>query len=365
MTVQVLPVQCKMSPTYSRAEDRENTLKTFEDACNWIDQDTPAKLRNNVRIQSLVYQDVRAKFGLSANLVIRAINRVAANRKMATIDHSTDKNFEPLSIDYDAPIFAFREKDKDVSVTLSRSRQRIKQVLGAYPSDKLRGAKPTSAMLCKNGHEYYINIQVKSNAPNEIQTDKVLDVDLGVTDMAVTSEGQKFGGETIKKIKRHYQSMRAVLQQKSVKGTRSSRKRCRELQQRLSGKESRYQRQINHEISKAIVTRAHEIPARLALEDLAGIREGVSQKARKNQRPQVNGWAFYQLKDFGTYKALQAGIFRVLVDPAYTSQTCHVCGEHRNRHGKSFKCPACGWSVDADLNGAQNIDFLGRYVDRP
>ena len=189
--------------------------------------------------------------------------------------------------------------------------------------------------------------------------------DLGITDIAVTSEGQKFGGDRIKQIKTHYASMRAVLQRKASKGTRSSRRRCRELQQRLSGKESRYQRQTNHEISKAIVTRAQEIPAKIALEDLSGIREDVNQKAGKNQRRRVNGWAFYQLKEFLTYKALRAGIPLVLVDPAYTSQTCHKCGEHGIRNGKSFKCPACGWSGDADFNGAKNIELLGRYVNRP
>ena len=88
MTEQVLTVQCKLSPTDSQAEEMEDTLKAFADACNWINQNTPAKLRNKVRIQGIVYQDVRAKFGLSANLAIRAINRVASNRKTAMKDHS-------------------------------------------------------------------------------------------------------------------------------------------------------------------------------------------------------------------------------------------------------------------------------------
>ncbi len=272
---------------------------------------------------------------------------------------------KPSSIDYDTRIFALREKDEEISVTLLRSRQRIKLVLGDYQRTRLKDSKPTSATLCKKGSEYYINIQVKSEAPEQIHVDTVLGVDLGITDIAVTSEGQKFGGKTIKLIKNHYASMRAVLQQKAVKGTRSSRRRCRELQQRLSGKEARYQRQINHEISKAIVTRAQEILAKIALEDLTGIREGVNQKAGKNHRRKVNGWAFYQLKEFLSYKALVAGVPLVLVDPAYTSQTCHQCGEHGIRNGKSFKCPVCGWSGDADFNGAKNIAFLGRYVDRP
>ena len=165
MTEQVLTVQCKLSPTYSQAEEIEDTLKAFADACNWIDQNTPAKLTNKVRIQGLVYQDVRTKFGLSANLAIRAINRVAANRKTALKNRSKVKNFKPTSIDYDARIFAFREKDEEVSVTLLKSRQRIKLVLGEYQRDRLRGCKPTSATLCKKGSKYYINIQVKSEAP--------------------------------------------------------------------------------------------------------------------------------------------------------------------------------------------------------
>ena len=275
------------------------------------------------------------------------------------------KEFKPTSIDYDARIFAFREKDSSVSMTLLRSRQKIKMILGEHQRGMLGGSKPTSATLVKNGSEYYIHIQVKSDAPEEIKTDKVLGIDLGITDIAVTSEGQTFGGKPIKLIKNHYASMRAILQQKAVKGTRSSRRRCRELQQRLSGKEARYQRQINHEISKAIVTRAQEIPAKIALEDLTGIRDDINQKVGKNQRRLVNGWAFYQLKAFLTYKALAVGIPLVLVDPAYTSKTCHVCGNQGIRNGKSFKCPACGWADDADFNGAQNIAFLGRYVVRP
>jgi transposase len=88
-------------------------------------------------------------------------------------------------------------------MTLLRSRQRIKLVLGDFQRDRLRDSKPTSATLCKKGSEYYINIQVKSEAPEQIHVDTILGVDLGITDIAVTSEGQKFGGKTIKQIKIH------------------------------------------------------------------------------------------------------------------------------------------------------------------
>jgi len=361
----IFTAECKLAPTSEQIVEIEDTLKVFADACIWINNNVDAGIRGRVRIHHLTYKEVRAKFGLSANLVVTAITRVAGNRKTAYESHSTVKEFKSTSVSYDARIFQYREKDETVSLTLLRSRQRIKLVLGDRQREMLKGKKPTSAALCKRGREYYINIQVKSDTPELIQTNKALGVDLGITDIAMTSEGQSFGGETVKRIKDHYQSVRRHVQSNVSKGTRSTRRRGRQFLQRLSGKESRYQKQINHEISKAIVARALEIQALVALEDLTGIREGVNKKAGRNQRKKVNGWAFYQLREFLTYKALAAGIPLVLVDPAYTSKTCHKCGKPGVRYGKSFKCPHCGWSGDADFNGANNIALLGLHVGQP
>ncbi len=35
------------------------------------------------------------------------------------------------------------------------------------------------------------------------------------------------------------------------------------------------------------------------------------------------------------------------------------------RSGKRFRCPDCGWSGDADLNGARNIALLGCSLNAP
>ena len=75
MTELVLTIQCKLSPTVSQAEEIDDTLKAFADACNWINHTVPAIVRNSVELHHIVYRDVRAKFSLSANLAVRAINR--------------------------------------------------------------------------------------------------------------------------------------------------------------------------------------------------------------------------------------------------------------------------------------------------
>jgi transposase len=153
-------------------------------------------MTSNLRIQTLVYQDVRARFGLSANLTVRAINRVSANRKTAKKDKKPVNTFAPTSVDYDARIFSFRENDWTVSLTLLERRQRFGLMIGDYQRELLTGSKPTSAILCRRADgSYHIHIQVKSDPPPQQESHDVLGVDLGRTDIAVTSEGEQFCGQ--------------------------------------------------------------------------------------------------------------------------------------------------------------------------
>ena len=60
-------------------------------------------------------------------------------------------------------------------------------------------------------------------------------------------------------------------------------------------------------------------------------------------------------------KAEEAGRTLVKVNPAYTSQTCSVCG-HRQKMPldvRIFDCPCCHVQLDRDLNAAKNICGLG------
>ncbi|WP_233493260.1 MULTISPECIES: transposase [unclassified Meiothermus] len=58
------------------------------------------------------------------------------------------------------------------------------------------------------------------------------------------------------------------------------------------------------------------------------------------------------------YKAELAGIVvRDDVDERGTSRTCHGCGKAREAsriHRGLYRCP-CGWTAQADVNGALNI----------
>jgi putative transposase len=108
---QSLTVACKLEVSNTLAKEIDDTLLVFATACDWVNQNTPNKMTNKTAMQSLVYHDVRANFGLSANLAIQAIRRVCANRKTAKQKGRKVKEFSPTSISYDARIFSFREND--------------------------------------------------------------------------------------------------------------------------------------------------------------------------------------------------------------------------------------------------------------
>jgi len=370
---QVLTIVCKLQPTQEQSQKIEATLSAFANACNFINTTVDPKLVNNVRIQTLIYTQVRNQFYLSANLTIRAINRVSANRKTAKLKNKPVKDFHPTSADYDARIFDFREKDWAASLTLVGGREHIRMDVGNYQRGKLKGRKPTSATLCKHGDgSYHIHIQIKDEPPELKKSDSVVGIDLGRRDIAVTSSGDKWSGKDIQQVRDDFFKVRASLQQKASKGTRSTRRRARQILQRLSGRERRYQSWLNHNISRTIVNKAKTSNQSIAIEDLTGIRERTNQQPRsKTERRRSNSWAFYQLREFLTYKAIQAGVKLVKVNPAYTSQMCHKCNHihpvkgKSYRSNKSFKCGHCGWYGDADLNGAINISNIGAAVNLP
>ena len=137
----------------------------------------------------------------------------------------------------------------------------------------------------------------------------------------------------------------------------------RRLLARRRRKEARFARDVNHCISKKIVTEAERTSRGIALEELTGIRHRV--RLRKPQRVTLNSWAFAQLGQFVGYKALRAGVPVVYVDPAYTSQTCADCGHvsKKNRVTQAmFICRGCGVVAHADRNASRNIAARGRVA---
>jgi putative transposase len=119
---------------------------------------------------------------------------------------------------------------------------------------------------------------------------------------------------------------------------------------------ARFTKDVNHCISKNLITNAKDTCSLIVLEDLKGIRDRTA--VSKAQRSDLQSWSFGSLREFVTYKAAIAGMPLIFVDPAYSSQECPICHSisRSNRPTRDeFACTCCGFSGPADTVAAQNI----------
>jgi len=202
-------------------------------------------------------------------------------------------------------------------------------------------------------------VVVEVPEPSKIDAVGTLGVDLGIVNIATDNDGQSFSGKQIDIVREKNAVLRANLQES---GTKSAKRHLK----RLSNKEARFHRDINHIISKKIVAKAKDTRQAIALENLKGIRKSVT--VRRTQRSRFHSWAFYQLRSFIEYKAALAGIPVILVDPRGTSHICPECGynERGNRPNRdTFRCVQCGFSGNADHIAAINIAARAAIVNQP
>ena len=208
----------------------------------------------------------------------------------------------------------------------------------------------------KRGNEYYFHLSVEKEVPDVdlSKAKKFMGVDIGLNYVAVASttdlECGFFDGGIIKHIRHMFVNMRRRLQKK---GTRSAKR----MLKRLAGREKWLINNICHTVSKRIVKFALEKGVDvIGLENMDGIRKRT--KVRKKQRYDFESWAYRKLQFMIEYKARERGILVVHIDPRHTSITCPRCYHvnRANRNGKLFQCKACGYTLNADLVGARNIE---------
>jgi putative transposase len=216
----------------------------------------------------------------------------------------------------------------------------------------LESRKGESDLVMRDGM-FFLIATIDVDEPDVFEPDGFLGVDLGIVNIATTSDGRVLAGRRLNRYRKRQRELRAKLQQKR---TKAAKRRLKALRRR----ESRHAANTNHIIAKQIVATAQRTSRGIALEDLKGIRQRVT--AKKDQRARLSSWAFAQLGAFVEYKARRAGVPLVSVDPRNTSRQCSECWHtHRaNRVDQArFACRSCGIVLHADLNGSRNIARRG------
>lgn len=376
-----LIAQVKLTVTPEQSDALLQTLAVANAVCNdlsaWAWEH---KVFGKYAIQTARYHPVRGESGLTAQVVVRCIAKVADAYKTAFANHKervqqvkrlnsgrVARGKEPKalpemeactfrtdgSIAYDDRILRWYVAKQQVSVWTVAGRLSLPFVCTDVQRRLLASRQGESDLVYKNG-KWFLLAVCNVEDPPLIETNGVLGVDLGIVSLATDSEGHSYTGAECMLLRRRVKKHRASLQ---AKGTKNARRRL----QKQGRRQSHYSRWLNHNISKQIVETAITSRKAIALESLTGIRERAS-AMRREMRWQIGNWSFAQLQGYVGYKAQAAGVPLVFVNAAYTSQTCSTCGhcERSNRRSQSaFHCQQCGFQANADANAAVNIARKG------
>jgi putative transposase len=337
----------KLLPGKEQVKLLKETLEQCNAACTWLAaKGFEAQTFRQYDLHKLVYAEVRAKFGLAAQVTVRSIAKVADAFK---VNRAVSPVFRPLAAQpYDERILRFTDEGNTVSLWTIRGRVKVPVVMGEHQKRLMAFRKGEADLCCIRG-QWFLACTCEVPETEGFAPEDWLGVDLGIVNLATDSDGTPHSGQQVEKVRSKLARRRAGLQHR---GTKAAKRRLKAL----SGQQARFQKHTNHVISKELVQTAERTRRGLALEDLQGIRARVT--ARRGQRARLHNWSFGQLRSFLTYKAQRAGVPLVLVDPRHTSTGCSQCGctDKKNRPDQAtFSCVGCGYCAPADFNAALNL----------
>jgi IS605 OrfB family transposase len=326
------------------------------------------------QLQKATYHHLRNNLNLKSQMACNVARQVSgAYKTLQSQINKRESEWQRLDFDPTSATFSF-ERDFGISgdtlsITTLAGRRKYKLLNYRYAQRYLDGSwKYLASKLClhKDG-AYYFHLACEKDIPDKdiVDASTFMGVDVGINCLAVASTTDKqckfFAGGEIKNHRNIRSKERRRLQKAGGRylGTRSSMRTLR----KIAGRETRFMTAVNHKVSKDLVKFATDNGVSvIGMEDLTGIRGRTEPKVSKDFRYEHSSWAFRQLQSFVEYKAREAGIVVIYVNPEFTSQTCPRCNHisRNNRKGIAFRCEKCGYETHADRVGAMNIEHRTR-----
>lgn len=389
---QVITAKLKLNLSTEQKSLVSQTALAYRDALNYTSQVAfdGGKTSNGAALQKAVYNQLRGRFGLGAQMACNVPRQVSGTYKTlwtkvkqsndAIAKGYTKKRYKGLdkapkyisrtcNLNYQRD-YSFKTKQQVSIITLQG---RIVVPYDGYNKHLdliANGARIGAAKIVyqRSSKTYYLMVSVEVEMPeiDNTKITRVSGVDVGMRYLAVETDlknkSKFYSGKEARHKANRYQKARATLQRKD---TRSAKRRLIAL----SGRERRFIADVNHQISNEIA----KPNSLIGLENLTGIRDRTksksgkkaSKKQRKANRNKTK-WSFAELHSYIDYKAHLNGSIATKVPAHYTSKSCPKCGHtsdtNRPNKGLLFRCECCGHELHADLVGSRNIALRALLV---
>ena len=231
----------------------------------------------------------------------------------------------------------------------------------SWPDADVTALDPAMVIVSREPDgRWYVTFTIDTNALEPLQeTGRLVGVDLGVKDFAVTSAGDRIANP--RHLERKARSL-ARYQRRMARCRKGSANRAKAAVRaaRAHRKVRNARRDFLHRASTRLVRTADLI----AIEDLA-----VQNMARNHHLSRAIsdcGWGEFRRQL--AYKCERYGRRLVVIDRWYpSSKTCSACGHllaELSLSTRRWTCPACGTRHNRDINAAKNILAAGLAVAR-
>ncbi|MDT6979636.1 RNA-guided endonuclease TnpB family protein [Levilactobacillus zymae] len=222
---------------------------------------------------------------------------------------------------------------------------------------------------------YYLSLQVEFPEPKPLpKTGAQIGIDLGVADLAITSNGRKYpkfqapweeqqGITWQRKFDRRKHQAKVNVAQWNHDKNHLIKLELNDYQnwQRAKQIKARYQRKLANRrkdyLSK-LTTQLVKVYDVIVIEDLKIKNLMHNHHLAKS----IANASWYQFRTMLDYKCKWYGKKLIVVNPNYTSQQCSSCGFQSGQKPLEIRewiCPHCGTHHDRDINAAVNILHRG------
>ncbi len=292
-------VKVRMLPTEEQAAALRATLGTCNAAASWLSAGMhEQRVGGKFEAQRRFYTELKSRFGLSAQPAIRVIGKVAD--AYATLKANIDAgNYGPpgsqrrtkvaaspigfrtdAAQPFDARYLSWQipegmgGRQATVSIWTTTSRLKGIRVLGSARDLVMLRTRAIGEtdLICRDGKWYLYATVETPDAPQIDPVNGFLAVDLGIVNIATSSNGQRVAGTRLNRYRKRQLNLRKRLQAKKTSSARRLLKKRRR-------KEARFAADTNHQVSKRIVAEAQRTGCGIAVEQLTGICAGTASQA--------------------------------------------------------------------------------------
>jgi putative transposase len=249
---------------------------------------------------------------------------------------------------------------KDSAIRLKDGMLRLSNGKGNEPlSISWKWEAPKLVEVGWDGEQYELRAIYCLPEPTPVESGITVGIDLGEIHAAVAHTGSEcfiVNGRELRSKRQYQNKLKAAISSKldtKKKGSNRRTRLKRSKAKQLTTLNNQIRDIMHKQTTKLVSVLKNRNTQTVVIGDVRDIRSSIDYGKKINQK--LHQWVHGAIRHMISYKAEREGMQVVLLNEAYTSQTCPCCGNRYKPNGRNYKCSKCGFEYHRDGVGSFNI----------